>query len=79
MLYSRSTTDLSDRSAVGQPIDKLHATIMKTLKGNKVAVIKNGLTAEEMREIEKEFWSLETVKYSIGELVKIESAKKAKA
>ncbi|HWV32514.1 MAG TPA: hypothetical protein VN038_22790 [Dyadobacter sp.] len=52
---------------------------MKTSKGNKVAVIKNGHTAEELREMQKEFMNLETVRYSIEELVKIESAKKVKA
>ncbi len=52
---------------------------MKTSKGNKVAVIKNGDTAEELREMQKEFMNLGTVRYSIEELVKIESAKKVKA
>lgn len=52
---------------------------MKTLKPNRIAVIKNGHTAEEIREMQKEFINLETVKYTIEELIKIESAKKAKA
>lgn len=51
---------------------------MKTYKQNKVAVLKNGHTAEEMREIEEEFIKAETVKYTLEELVKAESAKKAK-
>ncbi|SEJ42896.1 hypothetical protein SAMN05216327_11038 [Dyadobacter sp. SG02] len=52
---------------------------MKTLKANKIAVIKNSHTAKEMREIEKEFINLETVKCTLEELIKAESAKKAKA
>ncbi|WP_342086653.1 hypothetical protein [Dyadobacter sp. OTU695] len=52
---------------------------MKTLKANKIAVIKNSHTAEEMREIEKDFLNKETVKYTLEELIKAESAKKAKA
>lgn len=52
---------------------------MKTLKANKVAVIKNSHTAEEMREIEKDFIKAETVKLTIEELIKAESARQAKA
>ncbi|GGN11167.1 hypothetical protein GCM10010967_53790 [Dyadobacter beijingensis] len=51
---------------------------MKPFKANKIAVIRNSHNAAEMREIEREFTSLETVKCTIEELVKSESAKKAK-
>jgi hypothetical protein len=52
---------------------------MKTFKANKVAVIKNSHTAAEKREIEEEFIRKDTVKYSLKELLKAQSAKKAKA
>ena len=52
---------------------------MKTYKQNKVAVIKNGHTAEEMREIEKEFINAERVNCTLEELIKAESARQAKA
>jgi hypothetical protein len=78
-LFSQLITDLSGQSAVGRPIDKLLAIIMKTFKANKVAVIKNSHTAAEKREIEEEFIRKDTVKYSLKELLKAQSAKKAKA
>ncbi len=52
---------------------------MKTFKGNKVAVIKNSHSAEEMREMQKEFIKLETVKCTLEELIRAESARQAKA
>lgn len=52
---------------------------MKIFRANKVAVIKNSHSAEEMREMQKEFIKKETVKYTLEELIKAESAKKAKA
>lgn len=51
---------------------------MKTHKVTKVAVIKNSHTAEERREIEEEFVREDTAKYTLKELLKAESAKKAK-
>lgn len=78
-LFSQLTTDLSGQSAVGRPIDKLFATIMKTFKADKVAVIKNSHTAEERREIEEEFVKTDAIRYTLKELLKAESPKKAKA
>lgn len=52
---------------------------MKTFKASKVAVIKNSHTAEERREIEEEFVKTDAVKYTLKELLKTESPKKAKA
>jgi len=78
-LFSQLTTDLSDQSAVGRPIDKLPAIIMKTSKADKVAVIKNSHTAKERHEIEEEFVKADAVRYSLKELLKAESPKKAKA
>jgi hypothetical protein len=53
--------------------------IMKTFRANKVAVIKNTHTAEERREIEEEFVKTDTVRYTLKELLKTGSPKKAKA
>ncbi|SDG97661.1 hypothetical protein SAMN04487996_12671 [Dyadobacter soli] len=52
---------------------------MKTFKATKIAVIRNSHTPAEMREIEEEFIKKESLKCSIEELVKIESARQAKA
>ncbi|WP_291034752.1 hypothetical protein [Dyadobacter sp. 50-39] len=52
---------------------------MKTSRTNKIAVIKNSHTAKEMREIEEEFIKKKPLKCTIEELVKIESARQAKA
>jgi hypothetical protein len=52
---------------------------MKTFRANKVAVIKNTHTAEERREIEEEFVKTDTVRYTLKELLKTGSPKKAKA
>ena len=52
---------------------------MKTYKTNRIAVIRNSHTAEEMRKIEEEFIKKEPLKCTIEDLIKSESAKKAKA